>query len=55
MDAPAFPKRWKVSPPELIAETFSSRIWKVVREDGSPAIVRALSVAEGIRKVRLSF
>ena len=42
MDAPAFPKRWKVSAPELIAETFSSRIWKVVREDGSPAIVKAL-------------
>ncbi|UDL92733.1 phosphotransferase [Mesorhizobium sp. PAMC28654] len=42
MDAPAFPKRWKVSAPELIAETFSSRIWKVVREDGSSAIVKAL-------------
>lgn len=42
MDAPAFPARWKVSAPELIAETFSSRIWKVVREDGSPAIVKAL-------------
>ncbi|TIN71474.1 MAG: 3'-kinase, partial [Mesorhizobium sp.] len=42
MDAPAFPARWKVSAPELIAETFSSRIWKVLREDGSPAIVKAL-------------
>ncbi len=42
MDAPAFPKRWKVSAPELIAETFSSRIWKVRLEDGSPAIVKAL-------------
>lgn len=42
MDAPAFPARWKVSAPELIAETFSSRIWKVVREDGSPAVVKAL-------------
>ncbi|MGX5841377.1 aminoglycoside phosphotransferase family protein [Mesorhizobium sp. ArgA1] len=39
---PAFPRRWKVSAPELIAETFSSRIWKVRREDGSPAIVKAL-------------
>jgi hypothetical protein len=29
MDVPASPKRWKVSAPELIAETFSSRIWKV--------------------------
>jgi streptomycin 6-kinase len=42
MDAPVFPQRWKVSAPELIAETFSSRIWKVVRDDGSPAIVKAL-------------
>lgn len=42
MDTPAFPARWKVSAPELIAETFSSRIWMVSREDGSPAIVKAL-------------
>ncbi|TPI34034.1 3'-kinase [Mesorhizobium sp. B3-2-1] len=42
MDAPAFPARWRVSEPELIAETFSSRIWKVRLEDGSPAIVKAL-------------
>ena len=39
---PAFPERWKVSAPELIAETFSSRIWKAVREDGSPAVVKSL-------------
>ena len=38
----AFPERWKVSAPELIAETFSSRIWKVTRDDGSPAIVKDL-------------
>jgi streptomycin 6-kinase len=42
MDAPAFPARWKIGAPELIAETFSSRIWKVLREDGSPAIIKAL-------------
>ncbi|MER9642705.1 aminoglycoside phosphotransferase family protein [Mesorhizobium sp. M0239] len=42
MDTPAFPVRWNVSAPELIAETFSSRIWKVLRADGSPAIVKAL-------------
>ncbi|ESY83156.1 StrB [Mesorhizobium sp. LNHC221B00] len=42
MDAPAIPARWKVSAPELIAETLSSRIWKVRREDGSPAVVKAL-------------
>ncbi len=38
----ALPERWKVGAPELIAETFSSRIWKVTREDGSPAIVKDL-------------
>ncbi|MGX8007781.1 aminoglycoside phosphotransferase family protein [Mesorhizobium sp. ORM8.1] len=38
----AFPERWKVSALELIAETFSSRIWKVVRDDGSVAIVKDL-------------
>jgi streptomycin 6-kinase len=38
----AFPERWKLSAPELIEETFSSRIWKVTREDGSPAIVKDL-------------
>lgn len=42
MDAPAFPARWKVGAPEFIAETLSSRIWKVVRDDGSPAVVKAL-------------
>jgi streptomycin 6-kinase len=39
---PAFPRRWNISGAELIAETFSSRIWKVVRADGSPAVVKAL-------------
>ncbi|RWL06263.1 MAG: 3'-kinase [Mesorhizobium sp.] len=48
MDAPAFPSRWKVSAPQLIAETFSSRIWKVVREDGSPAIVKALKAFDDV-------
>ncbi|WP_217570919.1 aminoglycoside phosphotransferase family protein [Mesorhizobium sp. GbtcB19] len=38
----AFPERWKLSAPELIAETFSSRIWKVARDDGSVAIVKDL-------------
>ncbi|WFP74387.1 aminoglycoside phosphotransferase family protein [Mesorhizobium sp. WSM4906] len=38
----ALPERWKVSAPELVAETFSSRIWKVTCEDGSPAIVKDL-------------
>lgn len=39
---PAFPRRWNTSGAELIAETFSSRIWKIWRADGSPAVVKAL-------------
>lgn len=42
MDRPAFPGRWKISDPVLIAETFSSRIWKVRQENGDPAVVKAL-------------
>jgi streptomycin 6-kinase len=42
MDQPVFPVRWKVSDAVLIAETFSSRIWKVRQENGDPAIVKAL-------------
>jgi streptomycin 6-kinase len=39
---PDFPAHWGVFDPILIAETFSSRIWKVFREDGTTAIVKAL-------------
>lgn len=42
MDQPAFPARWNVSEPVLIAETFSSRIWKVWLGDGTPAVVKDL-------------
>ncbi|SFU14223.1 aminoglycoside phosphotransferase family protein [Mesorhizobium sp. YR577] len=42
MNQPAFPGRWKISDPVLIAETFSSRIWKVRQENGDPAVVKAL-------------
>jgi streptomycin 6-kinase len=42
MDQPDFPARWKVSDPILIAETFSSRIWKVRLGDGKPAVVKDL-------------
>lgn len=42
MDLPVFPDRWNVSDPQLVAETFSSRIWKVRLADGSPAVVKAL-------------
>ncbi|MDQ6434584.1 aminoglycoside phosphotransferase family protein [Mesorhizobium sp. LHD-90] len=42
MNPPTFPSHWRLSSPILIAETFSSRIWKVFRADGTPAIVKAL-------------
>ncbi|WP_269930216.1 aminoglycoside phosphotransferase family protein [Aminobacter sp. HY435] len=42
MDQAVFPDLWEVSDPQLIAETFSSRIWKVRLADGSPAVVKAL-------------
>ncbi len=42
MGKPDFPARWKVSDPILIAETFSSRIWKVRLGDGTPAVVKDL-------------
>ena len=41
MDQPLFPDRWNISDPMLIAETFSSRIWKV-RLDGGIAVVKSL-------------
>lgn len=42
MDQVAFPARWNVRDPQLIAETFSSRIWKVRLADGYPAVIKAL-------------
>jgi streptomycin 6-kinase len=39
---PSFPRRWKIGAAELIADTFSSRIWKVTVADGSVAVVKAL-------------
>jgi streptomycin 6-kinase len=42
MPEPEFPRRWGVAEAQLIAETFSSRIWKVARDDGSIAVVKDL-------------
>lgn len=42
LDGLVCPERWGVSSPVLLAETFSSRIWKVTLADGSPAVVKAL-------------
>ena len=39
---PAFPPAWRLTGAEPITETFSSRIWKVTRDDGSLAVVKAL-------------
>ncbi|MBB3235093.1 aminoglycoside phosphotransferase family protein [Phyllobacterium endophyticum] len=41
--AETFPAEWKVSSPELVAETATSRIVKVRLEDGAPAIVKHLT------------
>lgn len=41
-EQPIFPAHWNLREPTLIAETFSSCIWKVLRDDASPAIVKAL-------------
>ncbi|MDH7800744.1 MULTISPECIES: APH(6)-I family aminoglycoside O-phosphotransferase [unclassified Rhizobium] len=43
-----FPADWNVSQPLLIADTFSSRIWKVQMPDGSTAIVKVLKPIEDI-------
>jgi streptomycin 6-kinase len=39
---PEFPDRWRIAQSRLIAETFSSRIWQVTREDGSAAVIKDL-------------
>nr|CAC85832.1 streptomycin resistance protein [Mannheimia varigena] len=39
---PVFPAHWHVSQPVLIADTFSSLVWKASLPDGTPAIVKGL-------------
>lgn len=41
-DSSTFPPRWQIQSAELQVETFSSRIWNVRVQDGTPAIVKAL-------------
>lgn len=48
MDLPVFPSRWNASDPVLVAETFSSRIWKVRLEDGGPAVVKDLKAFDDV-------
>ncbi|MDO3936320.1 aminoglycoside phosphotransferase family protein [Salmonella enterica] len=45
---PVFPAHWHVSQPVLIADTFSSLVWKVSLPDGTPAIVKGLKPIEDI-------
>ncbi|WP_209855316.1 APH(6)-I family aminoglycoside O-phosphotransferase [Rhizobium herbae] len=42
------PVHWNVSEPVLIANTFSSFIWKVLLPNGAPAIVKALKPIDDI-------
>ncbi|TDR40371.1 streptomycin 6-kinase [Tahibacter aquaticus] len=39
---PILPVRWKLQAAELLADTPTSRVWKVLREDGRPAVLKAL-------------
>nr|WP_202402849.1 APH(6)-I family aminoglycoside O-phosphotransferase [Shinella kummerowiae] len=45
---PEFPPGWNVTQPVLIADTFSSCVWKVQLPGGTPAIVKALKPIEDI-------
>lgn len=42
IQTPAFPDRWNISTARLIADTFSSHVWKVTYGDGSIAVVKDL-------------
>lgn len=46
--APPFPDRWKIVDPVLIADTFSSLIWKVHLDDGTPAVIKDLKPIKDI-------
>jgi streptomycin 6-kinase len=46
--AAPFPSRWKVADPILIADTFSSLIWKVRLDDGTLAVIKDLKPIEDI-------
>nr|QLG04602.1 aminoglycoside O-phosphotransferase APH(6)-Id [Escherichia coli] len=45
---PVFPAHWHVSQPVLIADTFSSLVWKVSLPDGTPAIVKGFKPIQDI-------
>lgn len=42
---PDFPPHWRLRRPRLLADTRTSRIWQVLRADGSPAVVKAVKPA----------
>lgn len=41
-ETPAFPDHWRIRSASLIADTFSSKVWKVTLGDGSLAVVKDL-------------
>jgi streptomycin 6-kinase len=45
---PTFPAGWSVQGAELIAETFSSRIFKVRLPDGAPAVIKDLKPIDDV-------
>lgn len=48
IQAADFPQRWNIDGSELIAETFSSRIWKVRLSGGVPAVVKDLKPIDDV-------
>ena len=42
---PDFPPHWRLRRPQLLADTRTSRVWQVLRADGSPAVVKAIKPA----------
>lgn len=47
-ETPAFPAHWNIAAARLIADTFSSRVWKVTLGDGSVAVVKDLKPFDDI-------
>lgn len=45
---PSFPDWWKVTEPVLIADTFSSLIWRVYLDDGTLAVIKDLKPIKDI-------
>ncbi|NVD42268.1 hypothetical protein HT585_25685 [Ensifer sp. HO-A22] len=46
--APRLLERWGLADPQLLADTFSSRLWKVCLPDGTPAVIKDLKPIDDI-------